>query len=97
MFGLRLVELELPLVDSLRSKNAFRSNQSYSASFDSQNDSGGRSGATSGACSVGVSSSSARVSQAILRSVPPQTETRVSRSTCGILGEKKSRERKGEF
>lgn len=77
-------------------------NQSSSASLESQKDSGGKSGGNSERSGVSVCccgggggwewlSMVARVSQAILRSEEPpaQAETRVSRSTCGILKKEK--------
>lgn len=82
-------KLELPLPESFRSKKVLRSNQSYSASLDSQNDSGGKSGSaltTAAAASSEVTSSSAAslsssvvssasvVSQAILLSLPPPAQ-----------------------
>ena len=78
-------------------------NQSSSASLESQKDSGGKSGGTSArsgeSCggrewlSVVVLEAAAMVSQAILRSQEPpaQAETRVSRSTCGIVRNKKEK------
>ncbi|GKA52637.1 hypothetical protein Tco_0745952 [Tanacetum coccineum] len=43
VFWIKVIGFELGLMDSLRSKKALRSNQSNSASFESQNDSGGMS------------------------------------------------------
>lgn len=92
-----------PRVDSLRSRNALRSNQSNSASCDSQNDSAGKSGGTSVNSSspaasedcdcdcelLSSSSSSGSGSQAILRSVAvAQAVTKASRSTGGMLERK---------
>lgn len=90
-----------PRVDSLRSRNALRSNQSNSASWESQNDSAGKSGGTSVNSSspaasedsdcdcelLSSSSSTGSGSQAILRSAVAvvQAETKESRSTGGML------------
>jgi len=75
-------------------------NQSCSASLESQKDSGGKSGGTSARSEessggwewlVVVVEEAAMVSHATLRSQEPpaQAETRVSRSTCGIVRTKK--------
>lgn len=87
-----------PRVDSLRSRNALRSNQSNSASCDSQNDSAGKSGGTSVNSSSPaasedcecdcelLSSSSGSDPQATLRSVVAVVQaTKASRSTGGML------------
>lgn len=87
-----------PRVDSLRSRNALRSNQSNSASCESQNDSAGQSGGTSVNSSSLATSEDCELSsssswQAILRSVAMvQAETKESRSTGGMLkGEKQEK------
>lgn len=88
----------LPRVDSLRSRNALRSNQSNSASCESQNDSAGKSGGTSLNSSAAsedrdgeweLPSASATCSQAILRSLAVVQEvSKASRSTGGGMAEK---------
>ena len=76
-------------------------NQSSSASLESQKDSGGKSGGASARSEESsggwewlvVVEEAAVVSHATLRSQEPpaQAETRVSRSTCGIVRTKKKK------